>query len=292
MPAQPPPTMQWSDFDWLLRAALAEDAADRDVTTCALVPEDAQAVADVRAREEGVICGVRLAARLAALLDDPPAFAAAVDDGARVPPGATLARLHGPARAILALERTMLNFLQQLSGVATLTARFVDAVAATGALIYDTRKTTPGFRTLQKYAVRCGGGCNHRMDLAGAVLIKDNHLELVRGRGLRWAVDRARAECPDLVIEVEVDNLEQLEQVLPARPDVVLLDNMAPDLVARAAELVARHGHADGRLLIEASGSITLANVAEYARSGADRIAVGALTHSTPALDIGLDLAA
>jgi len=189
----------------------------------------------------------------------------------------------------------MLNILQRLSGIATLTARYVAEVAGTGARIYDTRKTTPGWRKLEKYAVRCGGGSNHRMGLCDAVLIKDNHLALMPRSGgdeppVVHAVRRARAAEPELLLVVEVEDLGQLGEVLAARSDVVMVDNMTPDQVRDAARLVRERCGEENRPLLEASGGITLANVAQYAAAGADRIAVGALTHSAPALDISLEI--
>jgi len=208
-----------------------------------------------------------------------------------------VATLAGPAASVLSIERTMLNFLQHLSGVATLTRRFVDAVRGTGAQILDTRKTIPGWRALQKYAVRCGGGVNHRTGLSDQVLIKDNHLRVVlraAGRGvgaqggIAGAVQKARQASEGLLLEVEVENLQQLREALTAGPDIVLLDNMRPGEVRRAAALVRACRAAGGRPLIEASGGVTLRNVRAYAEAGADRIAIGALTHSAPALDLSL----
>jgi nicotinate-nucleotide pyrophosphorylase (carboxylating) len=190
----------------------------------------------------------------------------------------------------------MLNFLQRLSGIATLTARYVNELRGTGAGIYDTRKTTPGWRELEKYAVRCGGGCNHRMSLADMALIKDNHLA-IRGaapgspEGVGAAVEAVREAYPGVPVEVEVDTLEQLQAALPGRPDLVLLDNMTPADVRRAVVLVDQVCATEHRPKLEASGGITLANVREYAHAGADRIAIGALTHSAPAMDLGLDMA-
>ncbi len=281
--------MDWEDYDWLLDAALREDAADRDATTRALIPAERTARAEVRAREDGIICGLPLAKRLATRFDPELRFETAVADGGRVSKGTVVARLSGPARSLLAVERPMLNFFQRLSGVATLTARFVEAVAGKGTRVYDTRKTTPGWRELEKYAVRCGGGRNHRMDLASAVLIKDNHLTLVGAGNVRRAVQEARDACPDLLIEVEVEDLAQFEAALAAGPDMVLLDNMTPAQVEEAARLAARRA-TDRPPQLEASGAITLENAADYARAGADRIAIGALTHSAPALDISMDI--
>ncbi len=281
--------MEWERFDALLDAALAEDAASRDVTTRALVAPERVVSARVRAGGDGVVCGLPLAQRLAERFDTRIEFDPCARDGEAVAQGAVVAALRGPAASILAVERVMLNFLQRLSGVATLAARFVEAVEGTGAHIYDTRKTTPGWRRLEKYAVRCGGGCNHRMDLGAAVLIKDNHLALAAPGGIADAVRKAREACPDLTVEVEVEDLSQLEGALAAGPDVIMLDNMTPDEVRRAAEMVRRSG-AGAAPAVEASGSITLANAAEYAAAGADRISVGALTHSAPAFDLSLDI--
>jgi nicotinate-nucleotide pyrophosphorylase (carboxylating) len=289
--------MNGEQFDWLLDAALREDAAHEDVTTLALIPEGAEGEALVRACEAGVICGVLLAQRMAMRFDGRIGFTACIQDGDAVQPGDVVARLSGPIRSILAIERSMLNVLRRLSGVATLTKRFVDCVDGLGALIYDTRKTTPGWRRLEKYAVRCGGGSNHRMSLRDAVLIKDNHLALLAqecaaDEAVQSAVRHARDACPGLTVEVEVDDLDQLKAALPAGPDVVMLDNFAPDQVREARALIEGECPAERRPLIEVSGNVTLENVAEYAQAGADRIAVGSLTHSAPALDLSLDVVA
>jgi len=286
--------INWAEFDPLLDAAIEEDAARADATTRALVPEGLRARALVVARERGVVCGLPLAARLVERFDPALRFEAAVGDGDAVWPGVTVARLDGRAASILSLERTMLNFLQRLSGIASLTARFVEAVAGTGALIYDTRKTAPGWRALEKYAVRCGGGRNHRMDLASEVLIKDNHLALLGAAGpqaVREAVERARAACPGLAVEVEVEDMAQLQAALEAAPEVVMADYMTPEQVRAAAELLRRRFGTAERPLLEVSGGVTLQNVAAYAAAGADRIAVGALTHSAPALDLAVEMA-
>ncbi len=285
--------MRWEDFHWLLDAALEEDAARNDVTTRALVPQDRQAVAEVRAGAAGVICGLPLARRLAQRFDPRIGFEESRHDGDRVEPGFVVARLAGPAASILSVERTMLNFLQRLSGVATLTASFVEQVRDTDARIYDTRKTTPGWRRLEKYAVACGGGCNHRMDLSDEALIKDNHLALAAGKdpqGAREAVEKVRAAFPALKVEVEVEDFAQLEPALAAAPDVILLDNMTPDEVRRAVALVETKCAGGSRPLLEASGAISLANVGAYAVAGADRISIGALTHSAPALSLSLEI--
>jgi nicotinate-nucleotide pyrophosphorylase (carboxylating) len=282
--------VDWNRFDPLLDAALEEDAARHDVTTSALVGGGLETDAEVRTGGAGVVCGLPLARRLAGRFDRRLAFRPLARDGDLVGPGDVVAHLRGPAAGILSIERTMLNFLQRLSGVATLTARFVERVAGTRAGIYDTRKTTPGWRELEKYAVRCGGGQNHRMGLADMALIKDNHLALVGGDAAA-AVRRVREAGSGVPIEVEVDDLDGLRAALEARPDVVMLDNMDPEQVREAVELIARSAQGGPRPRIEASGAITLANVADYAAAGVDRIAIGALTHSAPALDLLLEVA-
>lgn len=281
--------MRWEEFDWLLDAALVEDRAREDVTTRALVPEGRMARAVVRAGAAGVVCGLPLAHRIAERFDKRLRFEECTADGERVRPGGAVARLEGPAASILAVERPMLNFLQRLSGISTLTARYVEAVAGTEARVYDTRKTTPGWRALEKWAVRCGGGCNHRMDLAEQALIKDNHLALMGASRVRAAVERVRRANPGVPVEVEVEDMAQLEEALSAGPDMILLDNMTPDEVRRAVEFV-REKSAGARPQVEASGGITLQNVAAFARAGADRISVGALTHSAPAFDLSLEV--
>jgi nicotinate-nucleotide pyrophosphorylase (carboxylating) len=287
--------MDWSQFDDLLEAAIEEDSARHDVTTLALVPPERTAHAEIVARESGVLCGLPLAGHLTALFDPELEFEQRMRDGERVAPGARVAGLRGPAGSMLSLERTMLNFLQRLSGISTLTARFVERVSETRARIYDTRKTTPGWRRLEKYAVECGGGYNHRMSLGDMVLIKENHLALMgQGSGgqgaIREAVRRAREEWPGKPVEVEVERLEQLRDALAAAPDIVMLDNMTAEQVARGVEILEDRSSSAPRPKLEASGGITLANVEEYAAAGADRIALGALTHSAPALDIAMSI--
>ncbi len=271
----------------LVRAALEEDRAFEDATTLATVPEGARATARMVARAEGVIAGLPLAMVAFHLLDPAVRSRAVAWDGSRVAPGDVVLELEGPARALLSAERIALNFVQRLSGVATLTARYVDSVRGTRARILDTRKTTPTLRALEKYAVRCGGGMNHRMDLASAVLIKDNHLAAVGG-DIAEAVRRSRARAPDvegeaICVEVECDDAVQVASAAEAGADVILLDNMTPGEMRDCVALVA------GRALTEASGGITLASARAVAEAGVDRISVGALTHSAPALDVALD---
>ena len=281
--------MNWNDFDPLLDAALTEDAVSLDATTRALVPGGLEVLGRVIAREEGVACGLALADRLVTRFGHGLSFKADVSDGDRVARGQVIAEVRGPAAPMLSLERAMLNFLQHLSGVACLTAQFADAVHGTRAAIYDTRKTTPGWRELEKYAVTCGGGRNHRPHLAGAVLIKDNHLALARDGDVAGAVRRARDAYPGLTVEVEVEDVDQLREALTAGPDIILLDNMTPAEVRRAVELTQEISPEDPPLL-EASGGITLENVRQYAEAGADRISIGVLTHSAPAMDISMEI--
>ncbi|MDP3868075.1 carboxylating nicotinate-nucleotide diphosphorylase [Phenylobacterium sp.] len=269
----------------IVRAALAEDLGRAgDVTAQACIDADARLNVLFAVRQSGVVAGLACARLAVTALDPTARFEALAADGDRVEAGDILARVEGNARAILSAERTALNLLGRLSGVATLTRTYVDAVAGTKARIADTRKTTPGLRGLEKYAVRCGGGLNHRFGLDDAILIKDNHVAACGGVG--EALKRARAAAGHLMkIEVEVDSLGQLEEALPFAPDVIMLDNFSPDDLARAVALVA------GRVTLEASGGVSLQTVGAIAQSGVDVISVGALTHSAPVLDIGLDAA-
>jgi len=272
----------------LIELALAEDLGTTgDRTSLATIPAGASATAGFVARLPGVVAGLPAAEMVCQAADPALAFTAVAADGARVERGTRLATVTGPLRAILVAERTALNFLQRLSGVATLTRKFVDAAAGFRAQILDTRKTTPGWRLLEKYAVRAGGGANHRVGLFDGILIKDNHLAGL-GRGVRLAVEAARAYPgnADLAVEVEVETADQLEEALAVRADIVLLDNMTLDQL-RAA--VARRDAVAPGVLLEASGGVNLATVRDIAATGVDRVSVGALTHSAPALDIALD---
>ena len=284
MPIEPPPADAVAD---VVRRALAEDRAREDATTAATVAPDLIAHARLVAREAGVACGLDVAASVFAALDGRVALRARVAEGKRFAAGAVLADAHGPARAILSGERTALNLAQRLSGIATLTRRYADAVAGSGCAILDTRKTTPGLRDLEKYAVRCGGGRNHRRDLADMAMIKDNHREAIARQGgdLAGAVAAIRARAPDIPVEIEIDALDQLDEALAARPDWILLDNMS------AAELREAVAMTAGRARLEASGGVTLARAAEVAATGVDALSAGALTHSAPALDLSLDIA-
>ncbi len=276
----------------LIDLALVEDLGDAgDLTSTVTIPNHARGAAGLAARSEGVIAGLPVVALLAGQFQLGSGWEALVDDGDRVAVGTVIARVAGSMRSLLAMERIALNFLQRLSGIATLTARFVAEVAGTKAVILDTRKTTPGWRSLEKYAVRCGGGQNHRRGLHDAVLIKDNHLAWLAQAGdpIGAAIKAARAYAPDgTVVEIEVDTLDELDRALACNPDIVLVDNLGP---AALVEAVRRRDAANPRVLLEASGGVTLATVGALARTGVDRISVGALTHSAPALDIGLDFA-
>ncbi len=269
----------------LIELALDEDLGRGDVTSSVtLGPDGPRVVADMNAREPIVAFGVEIAAAVFAMVDPRIEIEVHAPDGARVDRRALLLTASGPAHRVLAAERTALNFAQRLSGVATLSRRYADAVAGTKARVVDTRKTTPGFRVLEKAAVLAGGCGNHRFDLGSGILIKDNHIAACGS--VRAAVEAAKLKAPHpLRVEVEVTNLGELDEALAAGAEVVLLDNMTPAQV----EVAAARAHAKG-VLVEVSGGITLATIADYARAGADLISVGALTHSAPAVDIGLDV--
>jgi nicotinate-nucleotide pyrophosphorylase (carboxylating) len=274
----------------LIALALQEDlGATGDLTAQATIPAEARGVARFVARSSGVLAGLPVVEMLAERFEVLTAWEPLCRDADRVERGATIARIAGPMRALLGLERTALNFLQRLSGIATLTARFVAAVAGTRAVILDTRKTTPGWRALEKYAVRCGGGRNHRLGLHDAILIKDNHLAWLAGAGdaIGRAITSARAHAPSgTLVEIEVESQAELERALECQPDVVLVDNLGPADLAAAVRLRDRKAP---KVLLEASGGVTLDRAGELAATGVDRISVGALTHSAPALDIALD---
>lgn len=270
----------------LVEAALIEDLGRRgDITSQATIPADKQAQLQIKARQAGVICGMDLARLSFALVDTEIEFNAQVNDGETVVAGAVLATVRGNARHLLTAERTALNFMTHLSGIATATRQIVDSVTEYSAQITCTRKTIPGLRILQKYAVRCGGGRNHRLGLDDAILIKDNHIAIAGD--IKTAIQQAQDFAGHLIpIEVEVDTLEQLEQALGAGASLVLLDNMPPEVLSQAVAMC------KGRAKTEASGGITPITVQAVAKAGVDFIAMGYLTHSTTALDIGLDFSA
>ena len=265
----------------IVHSALAEDIGAGDVTTEAMVPEDAVGTANLLVKERGVVCGLRAAEATFLALDSDIRFEALVRDGDVVEPPAVVARVTGSQRAILTGERVALNFLGRLSGIATLTRRYVDAVEGTGAAVLDTRKTTPGLRALEKHAVASGGGRNHRFGLDDAVLIKDNHLRAAGS--ITAAVELVRA-ASDLPIEVECDTLDQVGEAIDAGAGAILLDNMTLDQLREAVALVRR------RARLEASGGVTLDTIRAIAETGVDEISVGALTHSARSLDVSLEL--
>jgi len=269
-----------------VQKALAEDIGSGDATTLAVVPETATAKAVMRAREPLVVAGLAFAEAAFAELSSAIQVERLAEDSRHVNAGEILLRLSGPARAMLSAERVALNFVQRLSGIATLTAQFVDAIKGTRAQILDTRKTTPGWRRFEKYAVTSGGGKNHRLGLFDLILIKDNHLVALRSEksnAIAAAVARAREKFPQLKVEVEADTPEQAEQAADAGADLILLDNMNPVKLRLAVQKI------KGRAQIEASGGVNPANVRAIAGAGVDFISVGALTHSARAVDIGLD---
>jgi len=265
---------------------LAEDIGSGDVTAVATVPEEATASGFMRAREALVVCGVAFAEAAFRELSSSVEITRKAEDGQRVQSGQVLLQIGGPAGAILSAERTALNFVQRLSGVATLTAQFVEAVKGTHAQILDTRKTTPGWRRFEKYAVTCGGGRNHRLGLYDMALIKDNHLPALKNEqpnAIAAAVARVRAKVPHLKIEVEADTLEQVDQAIAAGADFILLDNMNLEQLRTAVQ------KAKGHAQTEASGGVNLTTARSIAETGVDFISVGAVTHSARAVDIGLD---
>jgi nicotinate-nucleotide pyrophosphorylase (carboxylating) len=267
----------------IVRDALEEDAAASDVTSIATIVSERRTRAAIIAREGGVIAGLPLAREAFHQRDNDASVRAAVREGQRVAASTPVMFITSSARGILSAERVALNFMQRLSGIASLTRQYVDAVKGTNAKILDTRKTTPGWRRLEKYAVRAGGGMNHRSDLAGAVLIKDNHIAALDG-DVELAVRRAREMVSGIPVEVECDNLDQVKAAVVAEADVIMLDNMSNSQMREAVELV------DGRAVTEASGGVTLERVRLIAETGVDWISVGSLTHSAKALNLGLDI--
>lgn len=274
------------DFLPLLRMALEEDIGPGDATSIATVPFELEARAMMVARQPMTVCGLTVAQRVFTEIDPNITVVSCVTDGRQVNTGEELLHIVGPARHILTAERTALNFVQRLSGVATQTAKYVQAIAGTKAKILDTRKTTPGWRKLEKYAVSCGGGANHRVGLYDLILIKDNHLAALRqqtDRAIMAAVQNSREAFPNLKVEVEADTLEDVAEAVESGADIILLDNMPPDVIRQALRLV------DGRAKTEASGGITLQTIRAVAETGVDFISVGALTHSAISVDVALD---
>lgn len=288
------PQIEWderleNDARALIRLALAEDLGEAgDVTSRATIPEGRRGAANVVAREAGVAAAVRLPEWVLQEAGADATWTAKLEDGSPIAPGDVVGGFDGSALDLLACERTVLNFLNRLCGVATLTRCYVDAVAGSTAEVCDTRKTTPGWRRLEKFAVACGGGSNHRLGLYDAVLIKDNHLAVSGEASLTLAdaVRQSRERYADRIIEIEVDTLDQLEAVLPAGPDIVLLDNMAPAELEKAVAMRAEHAPS---VRLEASGGVNFDTIGAIAQTGVERISVGALTHSARSLDLGLD---
>jgi nicotinate-nucleotide pyrophosphorylase (carboxylating) len=274
----------------VVRMALEEDAPWGDITSQTLIPADATVTVQLVAREPGVLSGADVFAAAMHWTDPAIETTFHIDDGATFTVGGTLATVHGPARSVLQAERVALNLVQRLSGIATVTAKYVAAAEGTKARIVDTRKTTPGLRLLERYAVRCGGGYNHRTSLSDAVMAKDNHLAILKNSytgSLTDALIEARAKLPHTVhIEVEVDRIDQIGDVLAAGVDTIMLDNFTPAQLREGVALIA------GRALVEASGGVTLTSISAVAATGVDVISVGALTHSVRSLDMGLDIQA
>jgi nicotinate-nucleotide pyrophosphorylase (carboxylating) len=270
-------------IDAIVHLALSEDIGTGDITTNSTVPQSATARGTFRAKQAGVVSGITATAAVFAAVDSAIEFEPRLENGDTFDIGDEIAIVHGPARSVLTGERVALNFLQRLSGVATATRRYVDAVTGTNARIIDTRKTTPGMRLLEKAAIRHGGGHNHRVGLSDGILIKDNHLAAIGDDSIRRSIRAAREAAPHtLKVEVEVTTLEQLEEALDAQAEVIMLDNMDPETMREAVRRV------NGRALLEASGGITYESVRAVAETGVDLISVGALTHSAPAVDISL----
>lgn len=282
MSSQPAPLPRLI-VDEAVKTALLEDLGRAgDITTNSVITADAQAKAVIATREEGRLAGLDLAEAAFRLIDPGVSFRAEIQDGSEIVPGQAVAMISGAARSILSAERVALNFLGHLSGIATATGNMTRQVAGTKAVVCDTRKTTPGLRIFEKYAVRCGGGANHRFGLDDAVLIKDNHI--AAAGGVAKAISAARANAGHMVkIEIEVDTFDQLREAMELQPDAVLLDNMCPDALQEAVKFI------DGRAITEASGGITETSIGRIAGSGVDLISVGGLTHSAKTLDLGLD---
>ena len=277
-------------IDPLIRQALKEDVGGKDITTSSIIPKDKLTKADIVFKEKGVLCGIEIAERVFRLVDERCRFLPVAKDGEMVEPGREVEYLEGHAASILVAERTALNFLSHLSGIATMTRHFVKKVSGAQAKIMDTRKTLPGLRALQKYAVACGGGVNHRMGLFDQVLIKDNHLRILRHEGIVHLVDEAkRSVLKKTVIGIEVKNLEELKEALKSKADYILLDNMTTAQVREAVNLRKRLGLSTA---FEVSGGINLENVSDYAQIGIERISIGRLTHAAPSIDLSLEIVA
>ncbi|MGE5652818.1 MAG: carboxylating nicotinate-nucleotide diphosphorylase [Bacillota bacterium] len=275
--------IELSQLDEMIKRALSEDIGTGDITSEATIPAELTGEATLKAKDNGVVCGLPVAQRVFALVDSRIVFEPLVKEGERINRGQLIARVTGPARGLLMAERVALNFVQRLSGIATRTQAMVELIRYYNARITDTRKTTPGLRLLEKYAVRIGGGSNHRFGLYDAVLIKDNHIAVAGG--IKSAVAAARQRAGHTVkVEVEVETLEQVTEALESGADIIMLDNMAPETMRKSVEMIG------DRAITEASGGITEANIAEVAKTGVDYISLGCLTHSIKALDISMNI--
>ncbi len=280
--------LKFNLIDPLIKAALKEDIGGKDVTSSALIPDHLHIKADIEVKQNGVLCGIEVAERVFRLVDENLRFLPVAKDGESVERGREVAYIEGKGVSILIAERTALNFLSHLSGIATKTREFVDKVKGTPAKILDTRKTTPTFRYLEKYAVHTGGGVNHRFGLYDQALIKDNHLRILREQSLVSIVERVKkAALKKTIIGIEVKNLMELQEALKSEAHYILLDNMAVAMVKDAVALRKKSGT---RMDLEVSGGVTIDNVRDYAETGVERISVGALTHDAPALDLSLDI--
>lgn len=270
----------------IVNFALFEDKTKQDATTNALVPKDKKLKANILVKENGIICGLGLIKKIFGRLDKKSHVQLKAKDGQKVKKGKVVAEVYGSARSIIASERIVLNFLQHLSGIASLTAKYVEKTKGTKTKIYDTRKTVPGLRELAKYAVKCGGGVNHRMNLGGMAMIKDNHLKVVVN--IPEAVKKIRRNKRNIKVEVECDNISQVKQALKSRADIIMLDNMNIKTLKKAIKMI--RGNGEYKPLIEISGGITLDSIRKLSKLNADRISIGALTHSAPALDISMEI--
>ncbi len=275
-------------IDPIVKIALREDVGSKDITTSSIIPKNLSIKADIEFKQKGVLCGIEIAERVFRLVDENLRFLPVAKDGEWIEKGREVAYIEGSASSILIAERTALNFLSHLSGVATITKAFVDQVKGTPAKILDTRKTTPGLRVLEKYAVATGGGTNHRFGLYDQVLIKDNHLRILRKTPLVDIVATAKkSTLKKTVVGIEVKNLLELKEALKSKADYILLDNMSVESVREAFLLRKKLG---GKIELEVSGGITLDNVKDYAQIGVERISVGLLTHASPSIDVSLDI--
>ena len=275
-------------IDLTVKLALREDVGSRDITSSAIIPKNTIVKAEIEAKASGILCGIEIAEMVFRFVDENLRFLPVGKDGNVLEPGQEIAYIEGSAASVLVAERTALNFLSHLSGISTLTRQFVDKVRGTGAKILDTRKTTPNLRVLEKYAVKTGGGTNHRAGLYDQILIKDNHLKILRNEKIVDIVAQAkRSALKNVPVGIEVKNLKELAEALKSKASYILLDNMDP---AKVKECIQTRAEAGSKIPFEVSGGITLENVRNYAELGVERISIGALTHTAPALDISLDI--